>query len=158
MKVGLSLMAMVLSCLGACASGAASRGGEAHGDGLMASASGPDGAAVFDQVLASEPRTLAVFTTAWCDVCARESPALVAWARAHREKTRVVVVISGSSAAEAQRVAAKRALDPAAVEVVVDATGALADRYAVQATPTLIVFSGATRGGSWQSIEDVPAP
>lgn len=146
---GVAGMASGLVGLAACASSPAPV--------VMASASGPADES-FERALAGSDHALAVFTTAWCEVCAHESPRVVAWARAHHGDVRVLVVISGSSEADAKRVAAARKLDPDAVEVVIDADGALADRYAVTATPTLMVFERAARKGTWQSIEDVPAP
>lgn len=149
----LSILFMVAVAVTGCASAGAGAGG---GAAAAADAPAGDASAELDAFLAAGPRALVVFTTAWCEVCARESPAVVAWARAHRGAVRVAVVVSGSSPADARRLARERHLDDADVTLLIDDQGVLADRFHVDATPTLIRFAGATVEGSWQSIADVP--
>ena len=84
--------------------------------------------------------TLVVFATLWCDVCRKERPAVEAWARAHRESRRTVYVFSGGELAKATDQIRALHLDTGALIVVVDADGRLADHYAVQTTPTLLVL------------------
>lgn len=97
-------------------------------------------AAPWTSLLAGQPRTLVVFATVWCEVCRRERPEVEAWARAHQPR-RTIYVFSGSAAGQVRALP----LDRRDLTVVVDADGRLADRYAVQATPTLLVLDPAGR-------------
>jgi thiol-disulfide isomerase/thioredoxin len=90
-------------------------------------------------LLASQDTTLVVFATLWCEICRKERPAVEAWARVHRS-ARTVYVFSGSALPQVAALATARAVDTAALTVIVDADGKLADRYAVQATPTLLLL------------------
>lgn len=107
--------------------------------------------------------TLVVFMTAWCEVCRHETPALTAWARAHQggaNPASVLVVMSGSPAADVPRLAREHHLDPALLPVVADPDGAIADRFGITATPTMIHFAGsATRPSPpFHSVAALPEP
>ena len=116
----------------------------------------------FDARLADKS-TLVVFMTAWCEVCRHETPALTAWARAHQggaNPASVLVVISGSPAADVPRLAREHHLDPALLPVVADPDGTIADRFGITATPTMIHFAGsATRPSPpFHSVAALPEP
>lgn len=99
-----------------------------------------DGSRVpWPSLLGPRDATLVVFATLWCEVCRRERPAVTAWARAHQGSHRTVYVFSGSELPGAVEQIRALHLDPA-LTVVVDSDGRLADRYAVQSTPTLLVI------------------
>jgi thiol-disulfide isomerase/thioredoxin len=101
--------------------------------------------ASWPSLLAPEGKTLVVFATLWCEICRRERPAVEAWARSHRESLRTVYVFSGGELSQAIEQIRALHLDTSALTVVVDADGRLADRYAVQSTPTLLVLGAQGR-------------
>jgi thiol-disulfide isomerase/thioredoxin len=105
-----------------------------------------DGSVVsWPSLLAPQGPTLVVFATLWCDICRRERPQVEAWARAHREPRRTVYVFSGGELPAAVQQIRTLGLDSTALTVVVDADGRLADYYAVETTPTLLVLGAQGR-------------
>jgi thiol-disulfide isomerase/thioredoxin len=96
-------------------------------------------------LLAPQGTTLVVFATLWCDICRRERPEVEAWARAHRDPRRTVYVFSGGELPGMMEQIRALHLDDTALTVVVDADGRLADRYAVEGTPTLLVLGAQGR-------------
>ncbi|MCA9515239.1 MAG: FAD:protein FMN transferase [Myxococcales bacterium] len=116
-----------------------------------------DGAA-FDlaQELRAQRSSLLVFATPWCAVCKGDEPRVAAWARSNVARTRTYLVMSGAGAAEARRTIEAWGVDTAAIEVVVDETGAVADRFAVQSTPTLVALEVGERKGTWHRIAELP--
>lgn len=95
-----------------------------------------EAAAPLDQLLAA-PLTVLAFATVWCEACETEWPELVAWAT--REDATVVYVMSGSGEDDVASAMARREGRPSKLHVVVDESGAVADHYGVQATPTLFL-------------------
>lgn len=123
----------------------------------------PSGAGARFYAQLSDKPTLVAFMTAWCEACRHEAPALVRWARAHQgglHPTAVLVVMSGSGAQEVPALARERQLDPALVSVLADPDGAIADRFGITATPTLIVFAGSAAhpGPAYRAVDEVPEP
>jgi thiol-disulfide isomerase/thioredoxin len=105
-----------------------------------------DGSIVaWPSLLAAQGTTVVVFATLWCEICRRERPEVEAWARAHREPRRMVYVISGGELPGALEQIRALHLDDTALTVVVDADGRLADHYAVESTPTLLVLEAQGR-------------
>lgn len=101
-----------------------------------------DGAEVdFEAALAPDGETLVLFMTQWCAICEAEQPEVEAWARAHAG-TKTIVVIMQSNAAAGRALVAKRKMDTAVLEVLVDPDGSVAKQFGVTATPTLITFAG----------------
>jgi thiol-disulfide isomerase/thioredoxin len=101
----------------------------------------PDGTTVpWPSLLAPQGTTVVVFATLWCEICRRERPAVEAWARAHQPSLRTVYVFSGGELPKAIEQIQALHLDTAALTIVVDADGQLADRYGIQSTPTLLVL------------------
>jgi len=94
----------------------------------------------WSSLLGSEGGTLVVFATLWCEICRRERPKVEAWARAHQPSRRTVYVFSGGELPQAIDQIRALQLDTSALTVVVDAEGRLADHYAVQTTPTLLLL------------------
>lgn len=138
-SAGLLLLAWAL---GGCA--AAPRGAVASPEGEVLLA---DGSRSSWATLLQPGPTLAVFATPWCEVCRAERPAVVAWAEAHRGRARTLYVFSGGELPGALAQARALGLHRPELLVVVDADGTLADRFGVQATPTLLVLDagGAVR-------------
>jgi thiol-disulfide isomerase/thioredoxin len=100
-----------------------------------------DGASVpWSSLLGSGGGTLVVFATLWCEICRRERPQVEAWARAHQASERTVYVFSGGDPNTALDQIRALHLDTQALTVVVDEDGRLADHYAVQTTPTLLLL------------------
>lgn len=100
----------------------------------------------------SDRETLVVFATTWCTSCAEEWPAVRAWLDA-RPETGLAYVVSGSPAADVAALVSDRA-GLAPDRTVVDEGGALARRYAVEATPTLfLVRAGGERLGPFSGLE-----
>jgi thiol-disulfide isomerase/thioredoxin len=117
-----------------------------------------DGTTVsWPSVLAPKGTTLVVFATLWCQICRRERPAVEAWARAHRLSQPTVYVFSGGELPKAIEDILALQLDTSALTVVVDADGRLADRYAVQSTPTFLVIGAGGRVLSTHHRFDDPA-
>lgn len=102
------------------------------------------------------PSSLLVFATPWCHVCRRDDPRVAAWARANAPHTRTFLVVSGASVPEVRRTVEAWGVDTAALEVVVDEPGRVADRFAVEATPTLVALEAGTRTRTWRRIAEVP--
>jgi thiol-disulfide isomerase/thioredoxin len=111
--------------------------------------------APWPSLLSSQGNTLVVFATLWCQICRRERPAVEAWARSHPEQ-RTVYVFSGGELPKAAEDIRALHLD-AALTVVVDADGRLADHYAVQSTPTLLLLGAGGQLLSTQHRFDAPA-
>lgn len=102
------------------------------------------------------PTTVLAFATVWCEACEKEWPELVRWAE--REKAGVVYVMSGSEAPDVRAAMARRSDRPERLHVVIDGTGALADHYRVQATPTLFFREASGRWSGPQRHFPVPRP
>lgn len=114
-----------------------------------------DGAsATWGELVASSESTVVAFATTWCEACAREWPALLAWVDA-RPNTSLVYVVSGSPAEKIRDTFAARGQKPKGRAIVVDREGRLADRFGVTATPTLFLFdkTGA-RQGPWRELPE----
>jgi thiol-disulfide isomerase/thioredoxin len=100
-----------------------------------------DGSQVsWPSLLATSGDTLVVFATPWCEICRRERPEVQDWARANRERIKTIYVFSGGKLPGVVDEIRSYHLDTDALTVVVDNDGRLADRYAIQATPTLLVL------------------
>ncbi|MFO0722758.1 MAG: FAD:protein FMN transferase [Myxococcota bacterium] len=86
------------------------------------------------------PRTLLVFMTGWCESCERQYPELERWALEHLSAVHTVAVVSGTSqeSLEKMPVYQRKKLD-----IVFDEDGAIADRFGVSATPTLVLMTAA---------------
>jgi thiol-disulfide isomerase/thioredoxin len=106
-----------------------------------------DGSTVPWQTLLApqDTTTLVVFATPWCEICRQERPKVEAWARAHRPPKRTVYVFSGGELPGVMDQVRAYQLDSTALTVVIDADGRLADHYAVQFTPTLLVVGAEGR-------------
>lgn len=98
------------------------------------------GALPWRSLLVGGRPTLVVFATTWCAACRREQPRVLQWARAQASTANALYVYSGSTADEVRSylLAHGLATDAARLPVVVDEDGAIATRYHVQSTPTLI--------------------
>ncbi len=99
--------------------------------------------ASWPSLLDPQGHTLVVFATLWCDICRRERPAVEAWARTHPSRRTLYVFSGGELPKTVEQIRALH-LD-AALTVIVDADGRLADRYAVQSTPTLLLVGAQGR-------------
>jgi len=99
-------------------------------------------AATWPGAYLDHPQTLIVFMTRWCEACERQHPEIEKWAATHAANVRTVVVASGSGVAEIQKMVEQRHMQ---LEVLVDADGALAERFAVQATPTFVLLGNEGR-------------
>lgn len=100
-----------------------------------------DGApTALDVLLEAGDPALLVFATVWCQSCKREAPALRAWLEA-RPGARVVYVVSGSARAKVAAYAQAQSLSHPRLDVLVDHAGAVARRYGVRATPTLVLHA-----------------
>jgi thiol-disulfide isomerase/thioredoxin len=99
----------------------------------------------WSSLLAAQGETLVVFATLWCEICRRERPTVEAWARAHQGSQRSIYVFSGGELPTAVDQIRALHLDTTALTVVVDADGRLADHYAVEATPTLLLLGAQGR-------------
>jgi thiamine biosynthesis lipoprotein len=99
---------------------------------------------------------LVVFMTLWCGPCRAEQPQVERWAREHAAQFATLLVVSGSSAADARRMVRERQVDQDALAVWVDPDGAVAAHYGVESTPTLLwLGAGGELRGRWHHIDDV---
>lgn len=112
-------------------------------------------------LLPTDRATLVVFATTWCAACRREQPRVLQWARAQGAAASVLYVYSGSGADEVRGYLARHRLatDAARLPVVVDPDGAVATRYAIRSTPTLIYLrpDGAVFG-RYAGLAGLPPP
>jgi thiamine biosynthesis lipoprotein len=98
-------------------------------------------------------RNVVVFMTPFCRACHEEQPHVEAFAREHERDTQVFYVIAGSDAESAAELAEKRAIQ---VTVYADPEGRFSDYYAVERTPTVLVFDAAGKlTGTHASIDDL---
>jgi len=91
---------------------------------------------VIDPVQRQHP-TLLVFWASWCDVCMREIPALKKFHAAVGDKVDIISCTIDTDSEAAKVCAAQRQLPYPAI---LDGDMAIADRFAVEATPTLILL------------------
>lgn len=84
-----------------------------------------------------ERPALLVFWASWCGVCKREMPALKKFQAAAAAKIDLISLSIDTDAAAAKDCAAKQQLN---YPVILDGEMAIADRFAVDVTPTMILL------------------
>ena len=90
----------------------------------------------YDAAAPGRPHLL-VFWASWCGPCRAEMPGLVALHRSAGDQLRLVSFAVDETAADAQQAATAQALP---YPVVSDPALAVADRFQVESTPTLILI------------------
>ena len=145
---------LVFALIAGCGSSGAGGGENSVGTSLEPRLTTRSGTSVaLSNVLQARTRNVIVFMTAWCETCRREQPHVERFARENKDM-RVVYVIAGSSASDADQIARERDIS---LEVYADPNGRFSDYYNVESTPTLLLFN--EQGdlvGSYLNLAELP--